>query len=146
MRGLGGNDSFVVDNAGDVVIELVGNGTDTVFASVSFALQSGQEIENLQTNNAAAVTAINLTGNNLNNIITGNAGNNTLNGGLGIDTLTGLGGNDLYIVDNAGDVVVETRRRRHRHGEHHRELHAGRLAARSRCCRRAAPAAPMRSS
>ena len=107
MRGLGGNDSFVVDNAGDVVIELVGNGTDTVFASVSFALQSGQEIENLQTNNAAAVTAINLTGNNLNNIITGNAGNNTLNGGLGVDTLTGLGGNDLYIVDNAGDVVVE---------------------------------------
>ncbi|MFM7548774.1 MAG: calcium-binding protein, partial [Cyanobacteriota bacterium] len=34
-------------------------------------------------------------------------GNDTLNGGRGRDRLAGGDGNDTYIVDNAGDVVVE---------------------------------------
>ena len=41
--------------------------------------------------------------------ITGNEANNILNGGGGADTLIGLTGNDVYAVDNMGDVLVEAR-------------------------------------
>lgn len=39
--------------------------------------------------------------------IVGMGGNDTLDGGAGADKLTGGLGNDLYVVDNAGDVVTE---------------------------------------
>ena len=107
MSGLGGNDTYYVDNGLDVIIEAAGAGTDTLIASVTYALGSSYAVEFLQTIDAAATTAINLTGNEFANTITGNAGANTLKGGLGADTLNGLGGNDIYIVDNAGDVVNE---------------------------------------
>ena len=48
------------------------------------------------------------TGNGLNNGLTGNGGNNILNGGAGADTMTGGSGDDTYIVDNAGDSIVES--------------------------------------
>ncbi|WP_407278107.1 calcium-binding protein [Aromatoleum evansii] len=38
----------------------------------------------------------------------GGAGNDTLDGGAGADTLKGGDGDDRYIVDNVGDVVIET--------------------------------------
>ncbi|MDB5763131.1 MAG: Ca2+-binding protein toxin, partial [Herminiimonas sp.] len=47
------------------------------------------------------------TGNILNNVLTGNSGNNVIDGGAGADTMTGGADNDTYIVDNAGDIVVE---------------------------------------
>ena len=50
---------------------------------------------------------INGTGNARNNVITGNSGANILNGLAGADTLIGGAGNDTYVVDNAGDDVVE---------------------------------------
>jgi Ca2+-binding RTX toxin-like protein len=37
----------------------------------------------------------------------GLGGNDVLNGGLGADAMGGGGGNDVYIVDNIGDVVAE---------------------------------------
>ncbi|MGH6650867.1 MAG: hypothetical protein ACREB7_07000 [Sphingopyxis sp.] len=58
-----------------------------------------------------------LTGNNNKNNLYGLAGNDTLiglggndllNGGVGADRMEGGTGDDYYIVDNAGDVVVET--------------------------------------
>ena len=52
--------------------------------------------------------ALNGAGNELNNTLVGNAGANRLDGGAGEDTLTGGGGNDFYVVDVAGDDVVET--------------------------------------
>ncbi|WP_188475586.1 ELWxxDGT repeat protein, partial [Gemmobacter megaterium] len=42
-----------------------------------------------------------------NDTLIGGAGNDTLNGGAGIDSMVGGAGDDTYVVDNAGDVVVE---------------------------------------
>ncbi|WP_413173774.1 calcium-binding protein [Anabaena azotica] len=42
-----------------------------------------------------------------NDILIGNGGNDVLNGGTGADQMTGGTGNDLYYVDNIGDVVTE---------------------------------------
>ena len=114
LFGGAGNDTYYVDNSGDTVTEAVGGGNDTVYASVNYTLQAGQEVENLIAN--AGTTGLTLTGNEFNNTITGGAGNDTLNGGAGNDTLdggagadtmAGGAGNDTYYVDNVGDVVTE---------------------------------------
>jgi len=50
---------------------------------------------------------VDVTGNDLANILIGNSGNNLLDGGVGPDALSGGGGNDVYILDDDGDVVTE---------------------------------------
>jgi len=75
-----GNDRYDVDDPGDVVIELAGEGTDTVQASVSYTLAAN--VENLTLTGSAS---INGTGNDLANVLRGNAGNNLLAGGAGGD-------------------------------------------------------------
>ena len=47
-----------------------------------------------------------------------------LNGGVGADTMRGEIGNDIYVVDNVGDVVIEAVRRRHRHASSARSARA----------------------
>ncbi|CAA2103661.1 Serralysin [Methylobacterium bullatum] len=108
LSGRGGNDSYVIDTAGDVVFEAVNGGTDTVRTTASYALHIGQEIETLRTTLDTGVTALNLTGNDLNNKIVGNDGANLLDGGAGIDTLYGRRGNDVFLVGTARDQVFET--------------------------------------
>lgn len=120
MIGGPGNDTMYVENPRDAVIEKPNEGSDTVSSSITFTLPIN--VEKLILTGA---TAINGTGNELANVITGNgaanqlngqAGNDTLDGGAGNDTLTGWSGadtmkgglgNDLYYVENAGDVVTE---------------------------------------
>jgi Ca2+-binding RTX toxin-like protein len=107
MFGFGGNDLYYVDVAGDVVGEAAGEGRDVVYASASYTLAAGSEIEVLSSDNYDGTSALALTGNGIANEIFGNAGANVLDGGGGADYLRGFGGNDLYYVDDAGDIVIE---------------------------------------
>jgi Ca2+-binding RTX toxin-like protein len=101
LEGGTGDDYYYVNRTGDSVVETAGQGNDRVYASVSFTLSNGQEVETLVTADANATNAINLTGNNLAQFISGNAGANTLVSGGGADYLLGLGGDDI-LVGNAG--------------------------------------------
>ncbi|WP_455273620.1 peroxidase family protein [Rhizobium herbae] len=111
------NDTYLLDDLGDVVVEAAGAGRDTVqtlLAALSLELMAN--VEDLTYVGADADQFVG-TGNSLDNEITGGdladtlsglAGNDTLNGGLGADTMTGGDGNDVYEVDEAGDAVIET--------------------------------------
>jgi Ca2+-binding RTX toxin-like protein len=125
-----GDDSYVVDGLTDVVVENLGEGTDSVNAAVSYTL--GANVENLILNVAGG--AINGTGNTQDNALTGNAsanvldggdgndrlnggggndtllggvGNDALDGALGTDSMVGGAGDDSYVVDSGLDVIVE---------------------------------------
>jgi Ca2+-binding RTX toxin-like protein len=103
MSGGVGDDVYRVDDAGDTVVEAVGEGNDTVNASIDYTLAGN--VENLVL--ASSAGAIGGSGNALDNTLTGNAASNVLDGGAGADTLRGGQGDDFYRVDQAGDVVTE---------------------------------------
>ncbi|SCY89908.1 calcium-binding protein [Microvirga guangxiensis] len=101
MTGGLGNDTYHVDSAGDQVTELAGGGTDTVIASISYAL--GAELENLT---GFGSSALRFTGNGLANALTGADGKDRLDGGLGNDTLSGGYGNDVLVGGKGKDAFV----------------------------------------
>ena len=98
-----GDDTYYVDSKADRVVELVGEGIDTVFAETSYTLSSN--IENLTLTGTGDFTA---GGNSLDNHIIGNDGNNILAGGLGTDTLEGGLGNDIYVLSDSLDIIIDT--------------------------------------
>jgi serralysin len=106
LIGRGGNDIYIVDNASDAVLESAGEGSDEVRTSVSYALATNQSVETLRTTNEAGTTTINLTGNNVANLIVGNNGNNAINGGGGADTLIGARGVDTLTGGSDADRFV----------------------------------------
>jgi Ca2+-binding RTX toxin-like protein len=115
MAGGLGDDSFLVDDVGDQIVEAVNEGNDRVYSSVSYTLGTGVSVDILSTNNNNSTVGLALTGNELAQSLYGNAGNNVLNGGGGNDILDGLAGNDQlnggtgndwYYVD-AGDTIGE---------------------------------------
>ncbi|GAB5438395.1 CHRD domain-containing protein [Falsiruegeria mediterranea] len=131
-----GDDEYTVDDAGDVIVEQAGEGTDTV-SQRSETYTLSQHVEHIVLSGINAHTA---TGNDLGNFIFGDRSTNTnlaktlrglggndtllagdaddrleggdgddrLDGGLGADTLIGGAGNDLYFLSEAGDVIQES--------------------------------------
>ena len=116
MRGGLDNDVFVVDNAGDTVIENAAEGTaDRIESFISLSLNTAghANVEHLTLLGGAGTAIGNaleneLTGNQLGNELIGEAGDDTLNGGGGVDTMRGGADDDMYIVDNSADQVFES--------------------------------------
>jgi Ca2+-binding RTX toxin-like protein len=109
MAGGLGDDTYVVEDIGDAVTELGGEGVDRVRAGITYAL--GAEVENLELTGSAN---INGTGNGLANQIAGNSGDNILSGGggndvirgnLGLDDLNGDDGNDQLLGGDGNDEL-----------------------------------------
>lgn len=89
MEGGAGNDRYQVDNAGDVVVELLNAGVDGVDSTVSYFLT--ENVENLVLLGSDNLSG---TGNALANYIVGNDGDNLLRG------------HDPRINENAPDILV----------------------------------------
>jgi Ca2+-binding RTX toxin-like protein len=104
MSGGLGNDIYYVDNSSDMVIELPGEGIDTVYTSVNYTLPAN--VENLTSLGPAGNFTF-LSGNDLNNIIRGSDGMDVINGGLGADIMIGGLGDDQYFINDIGDVIQE---------------------------------------
>ena len=113
MSGGAGDDTYVVDNAGDIVTENAGEGDDSVDLYLAANYTLGANVEGVYRYGPGSWKT---TGNALNNHLYGNGGSDTLIGlggndilwgGSGIDTMQGGTGDDTYYVDNAGDIVTE---------------------------------------
>lgn len=105
-----GNDTYVLSDGRDKIVELAGEGTDTIeiptfSALTGFSLAKFRAIENLTNNDFHAMR---LTGNSLNNVITSFNGADTLRGGGGDDTLIGWNGQDVLTGGKGRDVFVFT--------------------------------------
>ncbi|MEZ5925341.1 MAG: calcium-binding protein [Hyphomicrobiaceae bacterium] len=116
MKGGKGNDTYVVNTLADQVLELAGQGNDTIRSSITLSLSTNSHIEHLVLTGSAAingtllspVTAIgnSITGNGAANTLTGGFGHDVLVGGRGADTLNGGDGNDT-LLPGAGAGVAD---------------------------------------
>ncbi len=97
MAGGAGNDVYYIDNAGDTVSELGGNGHDKVKSTISHVLADGFE-DLWLTGNAEGLDG---TGNAAGNFMVGNGQDNTLTGLGGRDRMYGGAGDDL--LDGGSD-------------------------------------------
>lgn len=101
MIGGTGNDRYVVTDITDNAIELAGEGTDRVLASVNHQLRD--YIEELELSGTADLRGY---GNGLDNLIIGNGGANLLYGRGGVDTLRGAAGNDILFGEDGNDLLT----------------------------------------
>ena len=102
LTGGAGNDTYVVNNIADLVIENGDEGVDLVISRASYTLPAN--VENLTLVFGYKVDG---NGNDLDNRITGNEQDNVLRGGGGDDTMRGGAGNDVYVVDRYDDQAIE---------------------------------------
>jgi Ca2+-binding RTX toxin-like protein len=96
LAGGAGDDLFYVTDGGDVVLELVGGGADTIITSVSMTMAHHVEAMHI----ASGISGITLTGGAGNDVLVGNGLANTFVGGAGDDLI--LAGNvtlaDIYAL------------------------------------------------
>jgi Ca2+-binding RTX toxin-like protein len=113
LEGNDGNDVYLVDNAGDSVVELAGEGTDEVYSNLS-TYTLGADVENL-TSNLSGGAAFHGIGNGLDNVLYGQSGNDTfeglggddtIRGNVGDDSLDGGADDDLLIGGSGADVLT----------------------------------------
>nr|WP_286180671.1 calcium-binding protein [Leptothrix sp. C29] len=103
MLGGTGDDLYRVASAGDTVVELAGEGSDSVEAYLNWTLAANVENATLY----GSATA--LTGNALANRLVGNALANSLSGGDGADTLSGAAGADTLAGGSGADTYLFSR-------------------------------------
>ena len=108
LQGGNGNDTYVIGDKDtlDVVIELPGQGSDTIettIASISLGAFGMANVENLTFAGTGSST---LVGNDLANLLTGGSGADTLFGESG-DTLAGGQGDDWFKVLDQSVYIVE---------------------------------------
>lgn len=101
LEGGAGNDTYYVDDAGDRVVDLAGEGTDRVATVASYQLSAGAEIERFDAMALSDTQPLALTGNEFGQLIVGNAGDNVIDGGAGHDLLVGYSGRDLFAFTTA---------------------------------------------
>lgn len=101
MIGGTGNDIYVTDGS-DTITELVGEGIDWVKSQVSIILAANVEYLDL----LGGFSALNGTGNAMNNRIIANGADNTIAGGAGNDTMIGGAGNDFISGGADADSLV----------------------------------------
>ena len=123
-----GNDTYIVTSAAQTLAEQASQGTDSIQLKYNVAVNTeidlatfantenlrvfgtglfdlvGTAADNILVGNAQANS---IEGGGGNDVLSGLTGNDTLDGGAGVDTMTGSLGNDVYVVDDIGDVVVE---------------------------------------
>jgi trimeric autotransporter adhesin len=112
LVGGSGSDTFVVNNAADVIQDISTTATNVLQTTVSFTLPLNVNrlvltgSGNLSgTGNSANDSLV--AGSGLDTLIAG-SGTDTLVAGAGLSTLIGGTGNDLFVVDNAGDIIQDT--------------------------------------
>ncbi|ESQ73771.1 calcium-binding protein [Asticcacaulis sp. AC402] len=98
-----GDDTYYIQNSGDMVEEAHYEGTDTIYSSVSYSL-FGRAVENFIMTGSDDLV---VWGNSLNNLLVGNSGHNLFQGEAGADTTVGGAGDDTYIITANSDVVIE---------------------------------------
>jgi Ca2+-binding RTX toxin-like protein len=112
LLGGAGDDTYTLADPVDTIVELPGEGRDTVRSAFATTLPAG--VENLTLTGTAAIGGSGngldnaLLGNAANNLLTGGAGDDSLDGGGGTDTLAGGLGDDRYTVDDASDLTLES--------------------------------------
>lgn len=116
VAGGSGEDTFVIDQLDDHVLELAGEGDSDLAISnaADFTFSAEADLERGRINASAGdaslsgnTVANSLLGNSAANLLSGEAGNDILNGRGGSDSLVGGLGKDTYVVDTAGDLIVE---------------------------------------
>ena len=102
MVGGAGNDTYHVDNKGDIVTEAAGGGLDTVLTKLT-TYTLGANVEALDYTGTQSFRG---TGNALDNTISGGAAVDVLDGGAGNDTLIGEQGRDVLTGGLGSDILT----------------------------------------
>jgi trimeric autotransporter adhesin len=99
-----GDNTFVVNNVGDVIVEQANGGNDTIQSSVTYVMPANVEVLSLTGTGTLTGTA-----NNMNVLMlastSGSSATDTLKGGAGIDVLEGGSGKDT-ITDTLGKAAI----------------------------------------